>query len=291
MATITRVSADGAIGQVTTLNAPGNSGEWDFGGLTPGIYEVRLPGPDGRTEDGEVRQIQVQPGSRVVTLESAKPLTKVTVKVEGMPAGDFPFVEFVDLQTGRRIVAQEGRGGRGGGRARRGDDTEGDKAPAIQERALTASLPPGRYAVSVAGNAGVYLAEIRATDAQVLGRTVEIAGGAPSLTLTVGSGESELGGVVKDATRPVEGAMVLLVPITLGQPGDTSSVARAESNTDGSFVFRAVEPGRYIVVAIDHGWDVEWTSAQALAVYLGKGVPVELKAGAKVQEELSSVVP
>jgi len=113
----------------------------------------------------------------------------------------------------------------------------------------------------------------------------------------VGSGHADLAGFVKqDAAkpvegRPIEGAMVLLVPITLGQPGDNSVVERAQSNTDGSFAFRAVEPGRYILVAIDHGWGVQWTNPQTLAGYLAHGVPIELKAGGKVNEEIGAALP
>ncbi len=293
MAQVTKVSADGSIGQVTSIGNNG-TGDWDFGGLTPGIYEVRLPGPDGQPGGGEVRQIEVAAGSRVVTLDSARALTKVTVKVTGQASDSFPFVEFVDLDTGRRIVAQEnGRGGRGGGRGRQQpDDAAGtDQAPVLQDRTLTASLPPHRYAVSVAGGGGIYLAGMSATDAKVIGHTVEIGGGTPVLTIETGSGRAEMKGRVQDGGKPIEGAMVLLVPITLGQPGDTSVVARAQSNTDGSFGFRAVVPGRYIVVAIEHGWDVPWTNAQTLAGFLGHGMPVELKAGAKVNEELAAVLP
>jgi Carboxypeptidase regulatory-like domain len=293
-ATLTKISSDGAIGQVMSIGGNG-TGDMDFGGLTPGIYEVRMPGPDGQPGGGEVKQIEVLGGSRVVTLDGARPLTKVTIKVNGLTNDSFPFVEFVDVETGRRITAQENRGGRGGGRGRRGDD-DNAAADTLQDRTLTAMLPPHRYAVSVGGNGGVYLTGMSATDAQVVGHTVEIAGGAPALTLQVGSGHADLAGfvrqdVAKPGGAPTAGAMVLLVPITLGQPGDNSVVERAQSNTDGSFAFRAVEPGRYILVAIDHGWGVQWTNPLTLANYLAHGTPIELKAGGKVSEEVAAVLP
>jgi hypothetical protein len=298
-AMVSRVSADGSINPMMSIGGNG-AGDLDFGGLTPGIYEVRMPGPDGQPGGGDVKQIEVQGGSRVVTLDGARPLTKVTIKVDGLPDDSFPFVEFVDVETGRRIVAQEGRGGRGGGRGRRGDDDNaGPEAAALQDppdRTLTAMLPPHRYAVSVGGNSGVYLSGMSATDAKVVGNTVEIAGGTPSLTLEVASGHGDLAGFVrqdaaKPGSSPTEGAMVLLVPITLGQPGDNSVVERAQSNTDGSFAFRAVQPGRYILVAIEHGWGVQWTNPQTLANYLAHGVPIELKAGGKMKEEIGAVLP
>ena len=288
MASITKVAPDGAPNAVTSISTTGN-GDWDFGGLTPGIYEVRMPGPEGQPGGGEVEQVEITAGSHVVTMDSAKPLTKVTLKVDGTTDQSFPFVEFVDLATGRRVVAQQGRGGGPGGRGgrgRRGDDADSDEPPT-----LTASLPRGRYAVSVGGNGGLYLSSMTATDAQVFGHTVEIAGGAPTLSLTVSSGRAELNGIVGQGSQAVEGAMVLLVPITLGQPGDTSLPLRAESNSDGSFSFRSLQPGRYIAVAIDRGWQLQWTSLQTLTNYLAKGAPVELKAGVKLVQPLTAALP
>ena len=293
IATITKISADGSPSQVTSVGGSGN-GDWDFGGLTPGIYEVRMPGPDGQPGGGEVRQVEVQAGSRIVVMDSAKPLTKVTINVEGLPAESFPLVQFTDVETGRRIVAQENRGR--GGRGRRGDDDNPhDDQQDDQPSGLTVMLPLRRYAVTVAGNSGIYLSSITATDAQVVGHTVSIAGGNPILNLQVGVGRAELSGFVRQGAMPanaaVEGAMVLLVPISLGQPGDVSAVTRSESNSDGSFAFRNVEPGRYIAVAIERGWQVQIGNPQTLANYLAKGVPVELKSGGKVSKELAAVLP
>ena len=169
------------------------------------------------------------------------------------------------------------------------------ETPTTRTPALTASLPPGRYAVSVPGNGGLYVSSLSATDAKVLGHTVEIAGGSPVLEISVASGRTELTGSVRQSEQPnapsLEGVMVLLVPITLGQPGDTSLPLRAESASDGSFNFHNLQPGRYIAVAIDRGWQLQWTSVQTLAGYLAKGVPLELKAGTKPVQSLVAVLP
>ena len=231
-----------------TLNG---TGEWDFGGLTPGLYEIRVPGPNGQ-QNAEVRQIQILPGSRgVVTLEGATPLTRVSVKVDGVEEGAFPTVEFVDMETGRRITASSGRG-RGGGRGgRRAGDSEPEVTPnpapdLLKDQdspVLTAMLPPHRYAVSVRGDGSAYITGMKATDARVTGLTVEIGAGTPTLTLQVASGRAELLGFVRADAKPLAGTMVLLVPAMLGQPGSVTLVARTESNTDGSFAFHAVVPG------------------------------------------------
>ncbi len=291
VAMITKVTADGSVTNVSPAGISA-AGTWDFGGLTPGIYEFRLPGTDGQ-QNADVRQIEVPPDARgVITLENARPLTRVSVRVEGVDDGSFPLVEFVDLETGRRITASEGRDGRGG-RGSRGaaEDSSGDTTLDQGTPLLTAMLPPHRYAVSMLGNGAAYLTGMKATDARVTGFTVEIGTGTPTLTLEVASGRAELSGVVREGVQPVAGTMVLLVPAMLGQPGNVSVVSRAESATDGSFTFRSVIPGQYIAVAIDKGWATQWTVPEVLATYLAHGVPVELKPGAKLTETLDAVLP
>jgi len=296
-ATLVRVSGDGGgFGSMSTSAGP--NGQWDFGGLSPGTYEVHLPGPDGRP-DGEVREVTVRSGSQtVITLDGAKPLVRVDVAIDGAAADENVTVEFVDTETGRRIQAnfpQRGRRGPGGGmvsfdgtepalRDENADDT-GD--PPAKTR--FAMLPPHEYEVYVSGGGSdYYLIGVAAKGAKAQGRTVTI-DGAATVTVKVANGHGRVDGVAKLDGKPVEGAMVLLVPATLGQPGNLSSVQRDETNTDGTFLISQVIPGRYILVAIDGGWSVDWRKPETLAPYLLHGVPVEVKASAKVNEELEAV--
>jgi len=152
-----------------------------------------------------------------------------------------------------------------------------------------AMLPPHEYEVYVSGGGSdYYLIGVAAKGAKAQGRTVTI-DGAATVTVKVANGHGRVDGVAKLDGKPVEGAMVLLVPATLGQPGNLSSVQRDETNTDGTFLISQVIPGRYILVAIDGGWSVDWRKPETLAPYLLHGVPVEVKASAKVNEELEAV--
>jgi hypothetical protein len=276
---ISRVSSDsGGFDQMT--QATGNENEWDFSGLTPGTYQVRLPGPDGRP-DGDVRQLEVRAGSLpVLTLEGARPLIPVTVKLEEFAQSQ---VEFVNTETGQRYPSTpQFAGRRGFGR----DD--GDAADAA---ARTVMLPAHQYDVFVTGGSGVFLTGISAKGAKVLGRRVTIDGEA-TLTLHVANGHAEVEGVARlPSGKAAQGAMVLLVPATQGEPGDLSSIERDETNTDGTFLIGSVVPGRYILVAIDHGWNVKWRDPATLGPYLLRGVPVDLRTTSKVHEELEATEP
>lgn len=282
--TITRIGSDGSFGQTSFIG--GNGREWDFGGLAPGTYEVRLPGPNGDA-DAETRQIEVRPGGGgVVTLENSKALTRVTLSVDGLPDLESASVEFIDTETGRRILVSPPRGRRGRG----GDETDGgeDNLPGP----MSVMLPPHRYEVTVMGRSGAYVASIAASGATVIGRTIEIGGGsAAAVALHLANARGELSGVASLGGHPDCGALVLLVPVTLGQPGEPASPLRDQTNSDGSFLFEGVVPGRYILVAIDHGWGVGFRDPATLTRYLSLGVPVEVKGSGKLRKEIAAVAP
>ena len=85
--------------------------------------------------------------------------------------------------------------------------------------------------------------------------------------------------------------MVLLVPARLGEPGNASGIERDQTNSDGSFRLESVIPGKYILLAIDHGWDVPWQDPQTLSRYLARGVPVEVGAGDNLAKNIEAVAP
>ena len=68
--------------------------------------------------------------------------------------------------------------------------------------------------------------------------------------------------------KATAGALVLLVPSTVDAPGSITEIRRDQSNTDGSFEMDDVIPGQYILVAIEHGWQMNWNNVATLRVYL-----------------------
>ncbi len=285
-AAINRISSDGSSPFYSIgFSNPGGA-DWEFGGLTPGTYEVRLPGPDGLS-DGETRQIEVRSGSSgLITLEGSTPLTRVTVEVDGLPESDLSAVEFIDTETGRRIFAMPPPGRRVRRRADAEDD--GNEEPGAGRIAL---LPPHTYDVVVTARSDAYLTALDATGANVVGTRVTVAGGSPVLRLHLAHGRGTLSGFALLPDRPAEGALVLLVPTTLGAPGNTLPVLRDQANSDGSFLLSALTPGKYILLAIDHGWDVPWNDPQSLERYLLKGTAIDVRPSGKLTETISAQTP
>ena len=52
-------------------------------------------------------------------------------------------------------------------------------------------------------------------------------------------------------------------------------------NSDGSFTLQNVLPGPYTLLALENGWDLEWSRPDVLQPYLANGTPIVVTAGAK----------
>jgi hypothetical protein len=137
-------------------------------------------------------------------------------------------------------------------------------------------LYPGKYSIS-AGYSHYVMQSVTATGAKVTGRTLEISGTSPvKLEITMTMDDARVEGVVKasDGDKPVAGAFVMLVPEDMAH--DQPLIRRFQSGTDGSFQFTKVIPGKYTLVALKDGWNVEWAKPEVMKPYLAKGEPVTI---------------
>jgi hypothetical protein len=152
-------------------------------------------------------------------------------------------------------------------------------------------LPPGRYEVVLQGQPNIFLTGLAAKGAETVGRYVTVGAGDSTLTIHVASGRASLSGVATLDGKPCAGAMILLVPITIEDPNSISFLRQDQTNTDGSFGLENVLPGQYILVAIDHGWQINWGDPATLRRYLMQGVPVELKPSAMMKQNIAAQAP
>ena len=68
--------------------------------------------------------------------------------------------------------------------------------------------------------------------------------------------------------------MVVLVP--RDPDGNRDLFRRDQSDLDGTFAFHNVVPGSYTAVAIEDGWDLDWSQAELISAYAKRGVAVEV---------------
>ena len=148
-----------------------------------------------------------------------------------------------------------GRGGFGGGNGMpmrgggRGQPQSGGRRANGKTGESTVYVSPGTYEVGIA-RGDSFLTGVSATGAQSSGRIVKISDGAPHLLVHLAAGLATVEGVASRQGKATQGAMVLLVPATLGDPASLNILRRAQTATDGSFTLTGVIPGQYILLAL-----------------------------------------
>jgi hypothetical protein len=261
-----------------------SQGQIDIGGLAPGMYRVRIP---EQNSPPRTAVIEVGAGSAHVMDFStdSSTMVNVTAHVDTGESDDRSFaVELRDASTGQRFFPVGGN---------RSVPINVRRGPAAPENQLESSfqVPPGRYEVFLLGRGASYLTGISAQGAAVLGRFVMVNTGTVILTLHTASDRATVSGMASLNSKPSIGAMVLLVPAGLDDPGSFTLAARDQTNTDGSFELPNVIPGQYILIAIDHGWNVNWSDPSTLRGYLTQGVPLDIKPGATVKQSIDGQAP
>jgi Carboxypeptidase regulatory-like domain len=141
-------------------------------------------------------------------------------------------------------------------------------------------IPPGTYELALTNGRGEFIRAISALGAQVSGRTVQIREARTvKLGISIGHGMGQVTGTVLRSGKPFAGAMVVLVP---ADPGNKAILFRRDqSDSDGTFTLAGAIPGKYTVVAIENGWDLEWLNPDVIKAYLAKGVPLEVMPNGK----------
>jgi hypothetical protein len=286
---LSQVLPDGTETAVPTSVRMEANGAMEFSGLAPGNYIVHQQG-EGRWPVSAATIRIAENSAHMLDASQATPTVPVTVKID--PEADKPSLQisFREVESGRVNVMQGPREGRAGRLETNLSPAGADPSPAKDKDSpdRTISLQPGRYEVSLGGIGDFHLAGIEAKGATATGRTVTIADGAPLLTLRVASGRANVTGFVESHGKPVAGAMVLLVPATLGDPSGLDITRRDQSNTDGSFDIAGVLPGAYILVAIDQGWDVNWSDPATLGRFLMHGLPLDLSTAGDRKETVEA---
>jgi hypothetical protein len=266
-------------------------GQIDVGGLTPGVYQVRLAGPG---MEGHTAMVEVTANSaRTVDLNApSRDMARITLRFDGL--ADLDSSSKAE-RNGGVVVTLIDRDKHGGSFSSNGAEGGGvnfgrrDQRDPNADR--TMEVPPGRYEVVLQGRPNIFLTGLTAKGAETAGRYVTVGAGESTLTVHVASGRASLSGIATLEEKPAVGAMVLLVPITIEDPNSIAILVRDQTNTDGSFDLANIIPGQYILVAIDHGWQINWGDPSTLRRYLMQGVPVELKSSAIVKQNVLAQAP
>jgi uncharacterized protein (DUF2141 family) len=225
----------------------------------PGRFKINLPASDGspaRTADVDIsqnnQQLDASSGDVLASLTT-------TVEIPGEPRLPQPLYVSLRNAKGRRdstkIVDSDGA-------AHFSDLTPG-------KYSITAFAQSQPYAVSSITSLGA----AQARGKLVPGSTLTLTPGSQtSVAISLIGGSSKLEGVVLRDGKPFAGAMVVLVPAH--PDANREFFRRDQSDLDGTFVLPAVVPGSYTAVAIEDGWDLDWSKPNVIALYAAHGLKI-----------------
>ena len=280
--TIERVDNGQPSGMASSVSVA--SGQVDFGNLPPGLYRVTTPQPDG----GSVTSFVHVAAGATLSLAAADPAGTVDVSfhIAGDERSSRTQINLTDVSS--RSVFTNFSGGFGL-RRRTPPGEDGGAESTDPDRHI--AVPPGRYQVTLSGDPDLYLTSMSLKQKPIAGRMITLAAGPVDLTLNVARGRATITGHTNLAGKPVDGAMVMLVPTSFGQAGSIDLLRRDQRDTDGSFNLTDIIPGDYILFAIDRGWSVNWHDQMTLNRYLIHGTPLSLKPRSTVAQEIPALSP
>ena len=221
----------------------------------PGKYSVHLI---GEGQSSQINEVDLSQDHQVVDASSGEATASVHASVHLLGGQTLPSEFFVGLREGQR----------------RGTTYQPVTA---QGEVQFEGLASGTYdIVAVSSDYPYSVVQISSEGHEKLGRRLKVTPGAVlsvSLTLVRGGGIVE--GAIRQAGKPVAGAMVVLVPKLPESNPDL--FRRDQSDLDGTFTLQRVIPGMYTVVAIVDGWDLDWSKPHVISKYVARGQTVVVR--------------
>jgi hypothetical protein len=226
-------------------------------GVAPGRYALDIPPQGGKATRSMPLELSDDAEVDPENASAVMPIHGVVRQQGGLKVTQQAFVRLWNSRAGELL-----------------DSTISDKGEVNFD---TDFLNPGTYAVYAMNGPNSIVSNLKANGAQVAGQSVKITGGKPvELEIEMASTVSKIAGTVRRDGKPIVGAMILLVPedAEINVP----KFRRDQSDSDGSFTLQDVLPGRYRVMAIDEGWDLEWANLTLLQKRLEHAKSIEVNA-------------
>jgi len=229
---------------------PGRSGSVVVGGIPPGHVVVNLRTLSGKEWKNQTWELDLSSDGEIDASENSTGTVYIRGIVQSPQPSPLPpgtYVRFFNRNT-----------------------HEGFGAPVSDTGKFEFSQnfsSISTYEVAVIYPRRAILEKITASGAKVVGRTLTFPrNGTVNLTLTLLDGAGRIDGTVLHEGKGISQAMVVLVPQSL--QGNVDLFRRDQSDSDGTFSLYRVVPGRYIVVAIENGWNLDWQNPDVLRPYL-----------------------
>ena len=247
------------------------SGAVEISGIPAGKYTVRMSGRPGTGALGAVADFEINQDGQELDPASAAPASsaKLTVTVQG--ATHPPEGLLLALRTKEHRVVR--------------------RAPVDPQGAAEfIDVPPGKYDLLAATPTNDYAVRRIVINGNVSkGHSLEfVAGASIEGTVTVVGGQTVVEGIAKRNGKGVAGAMIVMVPNNPQENGEL--FRRDQSDLDGTFSLGTVIPGEYTIVAIENGWNLNWSQPGVIGHYVEHGNKIIVPAAAREPVHLTEPV-
>jgi hypothetical protein len=271
-AQVVQVVAEGFQMGVQASNAQIAPGVLEISGLPPGRFNLQVNSNKGGETTSRSQVVQLAGDSEVTLNEgNASGTVSGIAKLEsGAALVPAPMIQLRARATGERFMARAEQSG--------------------EFSFKDQTVPPGTYDVLIVQPAAMAVKRMWASGAKVSGRSLEIAGGQDvRLNIVLSEGTGRVTGVALKDGKPLDGVMIVLVPEV--PEHNLVLFRRDQSDSDGSFALPGVHSGKYTVVAIENGWELEWLTPGVLEKYLAGGEVVRVTPNAKIEVKLKVQQP
>lgn len=243
----------------------------ELSGIPAGKYTLHTPGIPGSESSGSITEVDLNQNGQEVNPASGEPVSNAKFSVRVLGQAQVPQQLLLALRdAGHKVVRT---------------------APVDpQGEAELADIPPGKYALLAATPVNDYaVMRITINGSPSNGHSMDIVSGMTiEGTVTLIGGQTIVRGFAKRSGKGAAGAMVVLVP---KEPEANAELFRRDqSDSDGSFSLNTVIPGEYTIVAIENGWDLNWSQPGVIAHYLPQGRKIVVPSTAQEPVRLSEPV-
>jgi len=249
---------DRALVPIQVRVQPGPQGTLKLAGIAPGHVVINVRTHAGKEWKNQTRELDLSTDTDIDASENSSGAVYIRGTVQNPQHGIFPPGTYI------RFFSRESHEAFGG--------PVSDKGKFEITQSLSSA---SNFGIAIIHSPGSMVQKISATGASVVGRTVTLPrSGIVELNVTLSQGAGRIDGTVLRDGKGLSRAMVVLVPQSL--EGNVDLFRRDQSDSDGTFSLYQVLPGRYTVVAIENGWDLDWQNPAVLRPYLEHGELIEV---------------
>jgi Carboxypeptidase regulatory-like domain len=229
----------------------------EISGVPPGRLSLALMAPNGNATTRRTQSVQVSNDAEIDTTQSApSAVVSGILKMEdASPVPQPARVLLRNFATGQAFA------------------TDVSSAGEFSFKNNPSEI--GNYELLIVEPQGLFIRNLSSTGAKTSGRSFQITS-AQDLTITINAskGTGHITGTALKNDKPASGVMIVLAPLDLRS--NPALFRRDQSDSDGTFSLNAIAPGRYTLMAIEDGWNLEWGNPDVLKKFLPGGESLEI---------------